>query len=241
MAVPEQLTLALAHRPAQGRGDFLVSPSNEAAFAAVTLPTLRFALSGPSDCGKTHLASVWGELTNAMRIAAEDLTEARAERLLGAPAVVVEDVDVITGLPVAARRQVETLLFHVLNFTSAEQQPLLLTGRAPPARWEVLIPDLASRLAALPHVPIAPPDDILLSSILSKLLKDRQLTANEDVIPYLIRRMERSFAAAERMIAALDRMALAEKRPITRPLARRLFDHDEDVHGADTSPETGEA
>lgn len=228
MKAPEQLVLALAHRPAQGRQDFIVSPSNAAAFEAAVSGQPRLALSGPVGCGKTHLASIWGELVTALRIVAEDLTEARMERLLGAPAVVVEDVDRVADLPVAARNQVETLLFHVLNFTQAEGQPLLLTGCTPPSRWDVSLPDLASRLAGIAQVSIAPPDDMLLSLILHKLASDRQLTMSDDVVSYIVKRMERTFAAAVAAVEALDRMALAEKRPITRPLARRLFETDDE-------------
>ena len=234
MTGPEQLTLALAHRPAQGRDDFLVSTSNEAAFRAVAEGALgpRLALSGPEGSGKTHLASIWGERTLAVTIAARDLTESRMGQILGAPAVVIEDIDRIAEMPASARRQVEALLFHTCNLTQAEATPLMLTCRGAPARWQVETPDLASRLAAFVHIAIQEPDDHLLAEILTKLFSDRQLVAGKGVVPYLLIHMERSFAAAEAVVAELDRKALAERRAITRHLATQLFVEPED-------PQTG--
>lgn len=45
-----------------------------------------------------------------------------------------------------------------------------------------------------------------------------------DVIPYLLKRMDRSFAAARDVVEALDRESLAAKRPITRALAAVVLD-----------------
>ena len=77
------------------------------------------------------------------------------------------------------------------------------------------------------HIAIQAPDDTLLSSILAKLFSDRQMTVGQDVVNYVVRRMERSFAAAERTVDRLDRMALERKRPITRPLAIEMFETDD--------------
>lgn len=223
---PEQLALPLAYQPARGRETFLVSDSNRAAWGAVTRADApnRLVLTGPEGAGKTHLASIWGESSHALSIAANDLTEQRQAQLIGAPAVVVEDVDRLADLPGPAARQVETLLFHLCNLAQVEDTALLFTGRTAPAHWRIQIPDLASRLTALPHVPILPPDDELLSAVLQKLVADRQMNIAEDVVTYLLRRMERSFAAAEDLVERLDRLALARRKPITRPLARELFE-----------------
>lgn len=222
---PRQMTLPLAFRPAMGRPDFLVADCNQAAFDAVTLPMARFAISGPEGSGKTHLASVWGQMQDAVLLEAAHLTDERIAELPEVPAVVIENADHLVD------RDHERLLFHALNLTAAEGTALLLTGRTPPGRWDVQTPDLASRLAALAHVAIAPPDDTLLSSILTKLFTDRRLTAGPDVVKFLVRRMDRSFAAAEQVVDALDRMALAGRRPITRPLAMELFGDGPDPSG----------
>ena len=66
---------------------------------------------------------------------------------------------------------------------------------------------------------MAPPDDELLGSIILKQLGDRQLHAGAGVVQYLVSHMERSADSARRVVAALDRRGLVERREIDRRLA----------------------
>jgi len=72
-------------------------------------------------------------------------------------------------------------------------------------------------------VALAAPDDALLGAVLVKLFADRQLVVSEEVIAYLLVHLERTFAAARRIVAALDRAALAARRRVTVPLAREVL------------------
>jgi chromosomal replication initiation ATPase DnaA len=85
------------------------------------------------------------------------------------------------------------------------------------------VPDLASRLRALPVVALEAPDDALLRAVIVKLFADRQLAVDESLVAYLATRIERSFKAARAAVSALDREALRLKRPVTRALAGELF------------------
>jgi chromosomal replication initiation ATPase DnaA len=89
------------------------------------------------------------------------------------------------------------------------------------------IRDLASRLKALPVVTLAPPDEALLRAVLVKLFADRQLTVDESLIGYLATRIERSFAAARAVVAALDEEAMRRQRPLTRALAAEVLRSDD--------------
>lgn len=227
MTRPRQNAFDLAYLPDLAASEFLVSDCNRNAWNAICnwqrWPGERLALTGPAESGKTHLAAIWARDARAGRLHAAELTEERLHRLMDAPAVLVENVDRIVSLPETARMEVERRLFHLLNLTVAERQPLLITGRMAPGRWELSTPDLASRVAALPHVAIAAPDDAILSLVLQKLFRDRQQVVADEVIDYVVLRIERSFAAARELAGALDRRALAERRRITRPLAAELL------------------
>jgi len=232
MIADRPLPLGLPRRVRLGREDFLVTDANRRAFDAITSaqPGDRLALSGPGGCGKTHLASIWADGWGGTVLPASALDDSVLAALPEAPGLVIDDADTLAGT------QREEALLHALNIAKAHGKGLLLTGRTPPARWQAELPDLASRLAALPHAAIAPPDDTLLSSILTKLFADRHLRVGEDVIEYLVRRMERSFAAAHRIVARLDDLALEERRPITRLLAARLVERDPAALSDDGDP-----
>ncbi|AXI47461.1 chromosomal replication initiator DnaA [Sulfitobacter sp. SK012] len=218
-----QLGLALPTRTAQGRDDFLVAPSNAMAVALIEnwhdWAGRKLVLTGPAGSGKTHLTHVWAANSGAQIIAAADLTE-DVVPALAASHVAIEDVPEIAG-----NAEAQNALFHLHNLTLAEGHSLLLTGTGPVAHWPLSLPDLASRMQGTTEATLDAPDDALLFAVLVKLLADRQLMPKPDVIPYVLLRMERSFAAARDLVAALDEASLAQKRPVTRQLAGRVLDN----------------
>lgn len=215
-----QLVFELGHRPASGREDFLVAPSNEVAVALIDAwpewPDRIVALSGPSGSGKTHLAEVWRMASRAVSLAPSTLADADIPGLVAQRAIILED---LAALP----PQAERALFHLVNLVRAEAAHLLITSREPLARLPLSLPDLTSRLKSVPQVELGPPDDALLAGILVKLFDDRQLRVTPAVIAYLASRIERSVAAARAIVEELDRASLSGKRAITVPLAAELL------------------
>ena len=214
----KQLTFDLAlPPPTYARSDFVVAPGNREALAWLDRwpdwPAPALALAGPPGCGKTHLGRIWAARARAQVLDAADLEHKSVadltELATASPAIAIEDAD----------RAPERGLFHLYNLMRERRGHLLLIASAPPARWSIRLPDLASRLRAAPAVAVAPPDDDLLGSIILKQLADRQLHAGAGVVHYLVSHMERSADAARRVVAALDRRALAERREIDRKLA----------------------
>ena len=214
---PRQLVLDLPVQAASGAGDFLVSASNQAAFDLVgSWPGWRepsALIAGPPACGKSHLASVWQARAQATAIPASALGEDavivfRREEVR---ALVIEDIDRGIGDP--------RILFHLLNHARETQRYLLLTSRIAPGDLDIALPDLRSRLRALAMINILEPDDGLLSAVLVKLFADRQLAVDPAVISYLVRHMDRSFAAASTTVASIDAIALARQRKVSRAIA----------------------
>jgi chromosomal replication initiation ATPase DnaA len=218
-----QLAFDLPARPALGREDFFVSPANAGAVALIEgwrdWPARKLVLAGPRGAGKTHLAHVWAGLAGARIVAAETLAEADIAALAAAP-VAVEDAEAIAG-----RADAEAALFHLHNLVLAEGHALLVTAGAPAGRWGLALPDLASRMEAALLARLAPPDDALLAAVLAKLFADRQLAPAPDCVPYLARRIERTFEAARATVAAIDARALATGRRVTRALAAEVLDN----------------
>lgn len=214
-ANPRQLVLDLAHRQALGEEDFLVSRSNAAAVELIDAwPDWVHpagVVAGPEGSGKSHLANVWRLRSGAQHVAAAALSDGLTAALPERGSVVVEDID--RGIAD------EQALFHLLNRARESRLSVLLTSRVAPGELTLRIPDLRSRLRALPVVELDAPDEALLKAVLVKLFCDRQLTVEPAVIEYLSLRMERSMLAAARIVASVDRLALAMHRKVTRPLA----------------------
>jgi len=214
-----QLAIDLPVRPALGRADFLVSDCNSAALAWIERwadwPERRLVLHGPQRCGKSHLAQLWCAESGGRLIAGAALVQHTPPFGNGAvpPAIVVDDAEAAP----------EEALLHLYNSCAEAGIGLLVVSREAPASWPIALPDLASRLRAMPAIGIDPPDDALLGAVLVKHFADRQLRVMPLVIGYLVPRMERSFAMAATLAARLDELALATGRPIGLPLTRRAL------------------
>lgn len=215
-----QLPLDLPHRPALGMEDFLVAECNRAAVACIDRwpdwPGPLAVIFGPEGSGKTHLAHVWQVKSRAATVA--DLSRIDPAALAPGFALVIEDVQTPFGA------EAERRFFHLYNLAAETGGSLLATSREPPARWNVALPDLASRLAASAQAAIGAPDDALLAAIIVKLFADRQVKIGEDLVTYLLARIERSFAAAREIVASLDRAALASGRKVSVALARAVLE-----------------
>ncbi len=210
-----QLTLDLGHRPAFGREDFLVGPGNEEAVSWIdrfpAWPGPALALVGPAGCGKTHLAQVFASRVNAITLPISDL---QPQSIVLHAAYVIEHDDSVLD---------ERALFHFLNAAKEQGAHILLTSREAPARWGVALPDLASRLAAIPVVRVAAADDAMLEAVLVKMFADRQLDVGPDVIAYALKTVDRSFAAMRDIVGRADAASLAGQRAVTIPLVKTLL------------------
>lgn len=214
----QQLAFDLPADVRLGGDDFFVSAPNELAYALLqqpqSWPNAVLALVGPAGSGKTHLARIFAAQTGAKVLHAADI---HADTPLPAGPLVIEDGD---ALPAEAQEW----LFHAYNIALRDAHPLLLTSQDPPARWGVTLPDLASRLSSITTAKIDDPDDALLTAVLLKHFADRQLVPAPDAVSYLLNHVPRSFAALRDIVATLDREALAQGKPLTRPFVRAVLD-----------------
>lgn len=208
------MRLPLGRTSSAGPDDFIQSPSNAEAFAAVrnwaAWPGGALALVGPAGSGKSHLADRWAEESAAVRIGPDQPITA-----FTSPAVLVEDAD---------RRAFRGEgLFHLLNAADAGAR-VLLTAREPPTSWAVAVPDLRSRVNALRVAELHEPDDALLTAVMIRFFRERNIRVENDVLTYLVWRIERSIPEALAVVEAIDEAAAAAGREITRALARHVLD-----------------
>ena len=218
MAKSGQLAFDWPHRTALGREDYLVSSCNEDAVDWIDLwpdwPAPALIIYGPPGCGKSHLAAVWQANTGALSLDPAALPDIAAIDEAEQHHFLLENGCDVTN---------ENAFFHLYNQIVEQGGTLLLTAEKPVTQWELVLPDLKSRLRAAPTAQIGMPDDSLIGALLVKMSNDRQLDIAPDVISYLVPRMERSFSATRLLIAKLDDASLAQQRTITVPLARTVL------------------
>jgi chromosomal replication initiation ATPase DnaA len=223
--LPAQLRLKLDHSRPFRREDFLAAESTADALALLDAwPAWRggaLALVGPAGSGKTHLASAWAERASAKVLSPLGRKPVDLSSLEGGP-VLLEDAD---------RPDLDETLFHLINIAARPGGSLLLTARTPPSAWPAVLPDLRSRLNALPVALLAEPDDAILTALLQKFFRERNIRPPEDLLPYLVRRIERSAPAALSIVQRLDERADALQRPISKALAREILGSEADERG----------
>ena len=216
---PSQLPLGLRHAPAMTRADFLAGDANRQAIALIDRwpdwPARVVVVSGPPGSGKSHLVEIWRTASGAAVTLANAVGRDSVAGLVASGAVAVEDLQ--------AGPLDEAALFHLVNLARERGAPVLFTSRTTPAALPIALADLSSRLRAAHLVALGPPDEDLLHRVLVKLFADRQLAVDPSVVDYIVTRMERSLAGAGAVVDALDRAALAEGKPITRPLAAAVM------------------
>jgi chromosomal replication initiation ATPase DnaA len=230
-----QLALPLGGAPRFGREDFLVGRANAAAFAYIERWPRWLAsaavLIGPEGSGKTHLAAIFAATSNATLLRADHLDREAVPFLARASgsgaALVLEDCDRFPPDEVA--------LFHLINLARETGLFIVLTARRAPDHWGVRTPDLLSRLRLQPLLELHEPDDALLGALFVKHFADRQIAVETHVVTYAMARIERSYAAVQRLVMLLDEQSLVRKRPVTRALVSELLDGPK----ADADPEGG--
>jgi len=212
-----QFVLDLPHFQSWDEADFFITAGNERALRLVTQwpdwQSPAVIVSGPPQSGKTYLAKIWQNRSKASFVEASRL----AAHVWTSPftPLIVEDIGTAPFD--------ETALFHHLNLAREHGSSILLTSQPPPGQWNLKLPDLRSRIRSYPAAEIQQPDEEHLAALLVKLFTDRQIEVAPDVISYLIARMERSMAAAQRLTADIDKLALSQHRRITRAFAAKVF------------------
>lgn len=174
------------------------------------------ALSGPKGSGKTHIALAWALESGARQVSPRATPDDAAAIFQEASGrVFVDDADC---------ERDEGMLWRLLDLARSAGGAVLLVGTEAPGLWQVNLPDLRSRLAAMAVARLGEPDEALMEVVLRRICREQFILLSDGAVRYLARRMPRSFAAAHQIASALDADLVNGSKPVALPAARRALE-----------------
>jgi chromosomal replication initiation ATPase DnaA len=114
-------------------------------------------------------------------------------------------------------------LFHAWNHAQSSKAPLLIIATTPPSQWGVRLPDLESRLNAVPVLRIGEPDEMLARDLIEALFAQRGMILSPDIPSYIVPRMERTYEMIHKIVQALDAASLEQSRRLGIRLTRETL------------------
>jgi len=183
-------------------------------------------LWGASGTGKTHLLQSVCKQANEFNlhvayIPLKQLHEIRVEMLhdlSDLDIVCIDDIENIFGHP--EWQQGLTWLYNELR---DKQHSLVMSANISPVNIPLEVDDLKSRLSWDQVYAIKHPNDELKIQILKQKAASRSFELGDDVIEFIIRRVDRDLSSLIKILDEIDHASLAAKRKITIPFVKELI------------------
>ena len=219
MKETSQIAFKFSPHPYLGRDDFMVSKCNFEAFHIIDCwpdwPFFAICLYRPTGCGKTHLGQIFSDKISVATNYPYKIPSIKAQNIqLDTPHNLFKKHKCLIVENLSSDINQEAI-FHLYNLYRNEGGNILFTSEQAPARMDITLPDLRSRLNIIPSIEIHEPDDDMLSALIIKLFTDRQLIISPEILEYMIKNMHRSFYFCNKLVEEIDNISLSRKRAIT--------------------------
>ena len=198
--------------------DFYVNDNNLEASELIKLWPNWFngavVIYGPTKSGKSHLANIWKENSNANIYNLED-------------DLLLSNIDtkkdfVLDNFHNLSEND-EEIFFHIYNQTFNNKKNILITLDKSKFN-KINLKDLESRFNSFSSATINPPDDNLVNALIVKFFKDQQINIDPSVITFIINRIERDYGAIFNFLKKIDNLSLENKTKISIPFLNKFFD-----------------
>lgn len=201
--------------------DFIESAENQEAVSyLVRWPNWNcngIIIHGESGVGKTHLANLWAQTSNAVCVLGSSINYDARFLFDSENNFLFDDFDSFLST------QNYNWIFNFFNIAKEKKRFFLLLSRKIPSMWLIPLNDLRSRLMTLPSIQIKNPGDELLIKIAKKISHDLNITISEDSINYILKHKERSVVSIIKTLKFLDKLSLQQQKPITIPFIKRYI------------------
>ena len=212
----KQLALPLSFRNIKNHSNFIINKVNKVALSLIdefkdiekfkrqfNFPVL--ILYGPQGSGKTHLAYIYKEITNAKFI--KNLSDLNVSEAKSGKSFIFDDFEKTESFD-------ENLFFHFFNEVALNSGSLLIITSKSPNEINFSLSDLGSRVRSCMNTKIELPDDEFLFSILTKELSDKRIFLNDKMSLYIIKRIKRNYKSISLFAENLHRISLEQKKKL---------------------------
>ena len=117
----------------------------------------------------------------------------------------------------------EKLLFSLLNIIEQDNKYMIVTSIKPIVYLNFDLKDLTSRAKNFLLFKIERPDDELIFAIIIKNLSDRQISLDNKLINYIVKRIDRSYSKIYDFIYKIDQLSLKKKKSIDLKIIREVL------------------
>ena len=189
--------------------DFYVSNSNEHSFGLLnSWPKWDknfINLIGEKFSGKSHLINIFLEKHKGIKINSNDISNNFLQNIKVYENIVVEDL---------TEKINENLLFALINIIDQDNKFLIVTSTIPIVKFKFKLNDLNSRSNNFILSEIEKPGDDLIYALILKNLSDRQISIDQKLIEFIIKRIDRTYGKISDFIYKIDEISLKRKKPI---------------------------
>jgi len=198
--------------------DFYISKSNESALIMLNKwPRWEkkfLNIHGEKYSGKTHLINIFLKRFKGLKLEATELKNDDLKKIKLNENIVIENLD---------KNIDEKLVYTIFNFIDQENKYLIITSIKPITEINFDLNDLRSRAKNFILQDIKKPDDQLMFALIFKSLSDRQISLDQKLISYIIKRIERSYGEINDFIYKIDELSLKKKKSIDLKLIKEVL------------------
>ena len=189
--------------------DFYVSKSNAHIFSLLNKwPKWEknfINIIGEKFSGKTHLINIFLKKFKGIKFNSNSFNNENLKLIKIYENIILEDFDENVN---------EKLIYTLFNVIDLENKFIIITSLKPIVDFNFSLVDLKSRTKNFLLQNINKPDDELMFAIILKNLSDRQISLDEKLIHFIIKRIERSYSKIFDFIYKVDELSLKKKKPI---------------------------